>query len=78
MIGRSGKSHRQGYHEETMSPKPKFDPAELEAAGLSEEEALDIRAGIDEVDRNEVIEGADALAQTLAELEALSRARRTG
>ncbi|MEI8255157.1 MAG: hypothetical protein WCJ30_05735 [Deltaproteobacteria bacterium] len=61
-----------------MQPDAKYDPAELEAAGLSEAEAADIQAGFDEADRGEVIDGADALAQILAELDALSRVRRSG
>ncbi|MEI8254860.1 MAG: hypothetical protein WCJ30_04230 [Deltaproteobacteria bacterium] len=61
-----------------MASSTKVDPAELGAAGLTADEAQDIGDGLDEIDRGEVIEGAEALAQTLTELEALSRARRTG
>ncbi len=61
-----------------MASSTKIDPAELEAAGLTADEAKDIGDGLAEIDRGEVIEGAEALAQTLTELEALSRARRTG
>ncbi len=69
---------RRGYHHQIMASTTKIDPAELEAAGLSADEAQDIGEGLDEIDRGEVGEGAEALAQTLAELDALSRARRAG
>jgi hypothetical protein len=65
--------------------RPKYDPVELAAAGLTEEEAEDLRQGLEEVDRGEGMSGVQFFAELREDLEALAqieerreRARRTG
>jgi hypothetical protein len=62
-----------------MTP-PRYDPTELEAMGLTEEEAEDIRQGMEEVDRGETVPLKESFDQIIAELEELTRVRerRTG
>ena len=60
------------------TPRPKYDPAELREAGLTEEQAEGIRHAMGQVDRGETISGAVFFAQIHRELEALATIRRTG
>jgi hypothetical protein len=60
------------------SERPKYDPAELGEAGLTEEEAEGIRLAMEEIDRGETMSGASFFAQIDREIEALSKARKTG
>ncbi len=56
----------------------RYDPAELEAHSLTEEEAEEIREAMEEVDRGESRPLEDVRTELLAEIEAVARVRRAG
>jgi hypothetical protein len=58
--------------------RPTYDPDELAKYDLTEEEAEDLRQGLEEADRGEGVPLAQVRAELLAELEAIARVRRTG
>jgi hypothetical protein len=60
------------------TPRPTYDPDELSKHDLTEEEAEDLRQGLEEADRGEGIPLAQVRAELLTELEAIARVRRTG
>jgi hypothetical protein len=58
-----------------MSTLPKYDPDELEAAGLTEEEAEGVRQGLLQIDRGETVDGKVSFARLRGVLEQMTRLR---
>ena len=57
------------------TPHPKYDPAELEAAGLTEEEAEGIRLALEEIDKAETMAASQVYADARARIQARTKAR---
>ena len=61
-----------------MSTPPTYDPAELAAEGLTEEEAEGIRVALEQIDRGETVSSEDLRAELTALVGQGDGPRKTG